>query len=219
MAPALCSGWVLSSGAKESGKRGPCEASSASREGGGCVPGRSSPVPETPWASSPRGLSGARCERAVPARVPAPVLPPSLPPGPALRCPGPAGLSVPDPGRAAGLASLREPSASGSPAGGGRQHSWLAPGHLQAQRKSKERTDQGPQAHLEGDQQLLRRPLPFRPCPLRRWVLYPGGGGRDGDPDLAPCSIEVSTEAREDQMYPKPRETLLPLGSSLRSMA
>lgn len=82
--PSAPAGWVVRSGAKEKGKWGPREASSSSREGGGCARGRGSSVPKAPWASPLRRRSGAHGERAVPARVPAPVLPPSL--RPALRC-------------------------------------------------------------------------------------------------------------------------------------
>lgn len=113
--PSAFAGWVVSSGAKERGEREPGEASSPPREGGGCVWSKDSSGPKAPRASSLRGRSGAHGEREVPPCVPAPLSPPSLQPGPALRCPGPAGRSVPDPGRAAGLASLGQPSASVSP--------------------------------------------------------------------------------------------------------
>lgn len=101
-------GWWLRSGQGLLGPQGPLGVLSA------------------PSVRRPRGEGGA-CPRPRPCPATFP------PPGPALRCPGPAGRSVPDPGPAAGLASLGEPSASGSPAGGGRQRDPLARGHLQAQ--------------------------------------------------------------------------------------
>lgn len=97
-------------------------------------------------AASPAGAPGSpgpqRRPRGAAGRVPAvrgrrqPASPPlsrhlPSPPGPAL--PGSCGPLDPRPRPAAGLASLREPAAAGSPAGRGGQRGPRAPGHLRAQ--------------------------------------------------------------------------------------
>lgn len=110
------------------GKRGGVPAERALLGGGRWwpQPGQSRSVPRAPWApTAPR----VRCprEREEPARGPAPPARPSRP-GPALRCTGPAGRSVPHlagPRRGHRRGSNRRP--------GGWQRGQRAPGHLRTQ--------------------------------------------------------------------------------------